>query len=665
MPAQSLITPPLTLASAERLFWRQEWARHYPVWLYGAALWVWLFLVPGQTTETSQVLPWSILWTGALALALSGDDLRRGIDPLVRTLALDGRHRWQMRTAAAILGGVVFYLLGWVASTHEWAWHLWKLVAPGQFSEPPASNLTPFAPGHGLGLIATVAVLGSLAAAWYHGMVPGLLYAAAVGLAAYGCTGSDPALLWNFQYESFHHHTEQAKRAAMVAGACVAGSIAVWFIGSHHSARRPPIVTSGRSVPYVSILVAILGLVATASVILSTIQFLKDSGLSPEKDSPFPSPASTADRPWTGFWLVFTWVEIGVLAAWWTVQYRASRGQGGRRLTALSPRWLPWLGGTLAAIHLIAQPASLFSRIDPDLRSPWPFPIEPPPVSTTQSWTEAATGQQYDSLPPGYDVALWAHYSGRPHEPIAWRTGSLPLPKTSQTAIALHFDPTALWPHPIQFEVAVRGTNPLTLSDQVATGYGRSDFRVRLTAPRSAGGGEWVSRDSFLPASLDLRIFRPAFIQPTVQAHLEWSLILLPQRPGQPAVERPWHKILPPDVASLVGTANIVHRPLVRNWRRGGEGSGLRGIESELRNDFFLFVPALLLAGILLRHGRFAGPVFLAIAITSLLATIAADARRFHAERAIAQNPVFPAYQRDLARAISDISYFQDNRRHR
>ena len=108
--------PAFTRASADRLFWRQEWARHWPLWVNGLALWLWLFLVPGQTTEESQVLRWSILWTGALAMILAGDDLRRGIDPLVRGLALDGRRRWQFRTLTVLAGGSLFYLAGWVAS---------------------------------------------------------------------------------------------------------------------------------------------------------------------------------------------------------------------------------------------------------------------------------------------------------------------------------------------------------------------------------------------------------------------------------------------------------------------------------------------------------------------------------------------------------------------
>jgi hypothetical protein len=259
-------------------------------------------------------------------------------------------------------------------------------------------------------------------------------------------------------------------------------------------------------------------------------------------------------------------------------------------------------------------------------------------------------------------VALWAHYSGRPREPIAWRTGSLPLPtKSPETTIVLHFDPTSLWPQPIELEITIRRTRPAFVhSPQDYTTIGTSQLRLKLSASRAFGEGEWLREEFPLPANFDLKKLAPAYVSPFTLNHLDWSLVLLPQRPGQPVVERPWHEILPPAVAELVGTASSVDHPAFARPRRLlREGSGLPGMQYELRESLWLFIPAILLAGILLRHCRVAGPVLLAVAVTALLTAIAADARRIRAERAVAENPDFPAYQRALARALSYISYFR------
>jgi hypothetical protein len=667
-------TPPLTRRSAERLFWRQEWARHQPMWLAGLALWIWLFLVPGPTAAETEVLRWSILWTGALALVLAGDDLRRGIDPLVRTLALESRRRWQMRTAVTMVGGAVFYALGWIASTEEWAWHLWRWVAPGDFSNSAVSQLSPIAPAHGLAVITTIAVVGSLAASSYHGMIPGLLYAAGIWLASHGCAGSHPVILMGID-KMYFSMFEQAQRAAILAGFGVLMSVAAWFIGSHHAAHRAPIATSGKPMGAVSKLIALMALLASVPVVLWTLSLTSGFNPSPKIEPLFPA-TSMVNHPGRAFllWGALAWIELFLLAVWWFVQHRTNHGEGASLRRRFHPRWLPWLAGSLAFVHLVGQPAWTFRQIAPELHTPWPFPITPPNVATTQSWAEADKGPQYTSLPPGYDIALWAHYPGREHEPIAWRTGSLSLPANDQspgTATAFHFDSTSRWPHPIVFEVNLDMIRPRPPAHNSTVG--QLQLRLHLSAARSSGES-WVSLNGRpLPANLEYKKIAPFFssVWPGDSRFtgLVWSLVLLPQRPEAPAVERPWHEMLPDTISqSLVAPQesqwpiDLPHSPR--------SDPGLRGWLQQLRklspphSMGLLLVPIVLLAGLLLRHCRFAAPAILAIALLCLLASVAADARRIQAERTLSQKPTLPPYQQSLAKAKSNLSFFSPTNSH-
>jgi hypothetical protein len=661
--------PPLTRASADRLFWRQEGARHWPLWVNGLALWIWLFLVPGETTEESQVLRWSILWTGVLALVLAGDDLRRGIDPLVRGLPLDPARRWQFHTLTVLAGGSLFYLAGCIASSERWAWHLWHHVASGPFSGlATTTEPSPFEPWQGLCVLALVALLCCLAAAHFHGMIMGLVYAGGVWLASYGCAGEYPPLLseWDRSGGIRPPNGFEYLNRAMTAGLiCLVLAGFAWTIGTLHAARRPPIHTSGQSVSLVSVAVALAGGLAVLQLLLVTflqqgagvIPFLTTSMTS---ITVFDADRFRANSP-LSWWTGLAWLQAGFFVAWMLVRLRARRQGETVAASGWKHQWWLWLAGTIALGHLFAQPVLALRAKSPDLDRPWLHHLDFPQVTSTQSWDEAYNRPSYTSIPAGYDACVWAAYPDEPFKPIALQTGTLPIPSVQQSTshLNLTFPPTSLWPRPVVARLELYRSIAAPTPEPGATLS--SDLQLSIRNPESDPHFEWLTRRYFpLPANYAEGHFMPikvsAFDVGGAGSRVMWSLTLVPQRPDRPPTQRAW--------GDVIG----VHSRGLNMYEASPPRSrfsqpGIRGLLALLFlhpscPPFLLLMPLTLLSGLLLRHSRLGGAWVLVICTALLLALPWADRHRIESELRISRNPAYPEYQRDLARAKASISFF-------
>ncbi len=241
---------PLTVRSAQQLCWRQEWHRHRTLWTGGLAVWIFLFLIPGVTTSPGLVLTWSVLWTGVLSFTVAGYDLRHGIDPLVRGLALDGGQRWLMRLLMVILGSWIFHLAGSLAVDQFWAHRLWQPLANGPFSDAVRgeANTTRL---EALAILALVAASNTLICARNHGSFWGIVYVSWLA----GETGIAGWIETKVKAPGSYAMAPDTVSSWLIG---LAGSLAAVhaFAGANLESRRAPITSvpaSRRSMPYVMI----------------------------------------------------------------------------------------------------------------------------------------------------------------------------------------------------------------------------------------------------------------------------------------------------------------------------------------------------------------------------------------------------------------------------
>ena len=649
---------PLSQRSADRLFWRQEWSRHWTVWLNGLALWLWLFLIPGPLTEESEVLRLSILFTGCLALMLAGDDLRRGIDPLVHCLPLPPERRWHLRTLTAVAGGCLFYLAGIMAASGRWAWHLWQPVANGPFVGDRTSGRIGFDHWQALGILCLVGVVICLITANYRSRLGAVLATLGVVLTAFVLGGAHPiathAGIW-FSGRTAKYLVSPELQAALIGIISWISAAVFWMAGTRFGRRRSPLHSTAQPPTSLIALTGAVGiLIATSWVYLllgiwSSLGYFLQFG--------YPS----------RFWHLWGTAELALFGVWWWKWRRATVAWQAEPVAY----WVRWLGAAsalMAVAHLAAQPVHSLLLISRSLRSEWRGPAPTPMVTTSQSWAEAEAGKHYDPAPTSLDVIVWSHHDNRPTEPISLATTVMPLPATADAATSgqLTLAPGSPGSEIVEIELQLRWVETSrageTMIDPVTgaavgrdrTGSASLYLQLYQRQPgakpvRMNGSGfacmAVFGKGIFLP---DRRAISRESPNPET---LGYSLALIPQRPGQPTTARLFHD------AVRTHSSQPLHADLVYFKK------GIWGLESVFSRAgqptlLSLILPGFVLGGYLLLRSRFGGLHLFAATCLFLIACSWADGRRIQKELALSRDPTLPQQQRDFARTQAAISYF-------
>ncbi len=418
----AITRPPLSAGSAQRLCWRQEWTRHRYLWANGLAVWVFLFLIPGGTTAPPAVLACSALWTGVLAMAVCGYDLRHGIDPLVRGLALDAGRRWLMRLLIVIAGSWAFYTAGLFACQMELAHRLWQPLANGPFSDSPAALTPTVLDGFAaLALLALMSAAGAIGNARQHGSLWGLAFGTVVVvISLLAANGDGIVRAWP------GHPAPTALSVTLWVGGVAAVAFAgLTAAGWRMEERRPPLLTApGRSGgPFV-----VAGVFMAVVVLELFHAFYRWEGV--------PSWLRFAASLW--HWLLLgqavlfgLWIAREHRLGWPSPLVRSDARRGA--LTALVPLT------HLVALLVVALPGP----------RPGGRPVSTDtPVHASQSWAEAVSrAREGGGQISGFDAVLYLATEGNPatlfhvaHTPVPlgqW----VPIMAASQQILRVRVEP--------------------------------------------------------------------------------------------------------------------------------------------------------------------------------------------------------------------------------
>lgn len=635
---------PLTRRHAERLLWREEWRAHSRTLGMGAALWIWLYLVPGQTAQAGQLLGWSLAWAGVSAMLIAGRDLRHGIDPLMRLLAPPHHVRWHMRAAIILLASFVFYTLALFSIEGQWAAKLWNPLANGPFVANQAETVSPFQPWQGLSVVAGAALAAALAASCLHGIIFNVAFTAVFIVLATQLSGDHPGLVAYLTpaYEKRAIEYEATTRTFGLAGLGVA--VGAWLLGAFIARRRPVITTHSDTAEAQA---ASAGLAFSLLTVIAVLLWARTilSGYSSDGLT----------------WAVFLPAAISILlAAWWAHIRRARKSHS---LPSRRSKMLAAVIGILTATHLGLYLWQVFYLPVSPLRETWPPVMEDLKVHTGQTADEAY--RQYGSVrPTSLDIFLFTHFDAAYSTPFSLRSYTIEVPAPGESRhidveLPLPGDPAALLTvrldvdSPPQRQIskhifATLTPNNITLSP-AAEALSYTTTGLRLDSP---GMGFLIFHKHPHPRP-DLPLARK-----TAGLPITCRLLAIPRLPGQPTRELSWDETV---------------RGINRGWHihsayeiPGHRGSGVKGLLGNgIAGVFWLGIPLLVFGSFAHHYCRNWPWVLLGSGASLLFCAIWIDGLRQENLLRMSHDSQLPPPQRDLATGWLRSSYFHHPKKFR
>lgn len=627
---------PLTRRHAERLLWREEWRAHSRTLGMGAALWIWLYLVPGQTAQYGQLLGWSIAWAGVCALLIAGRDLRHGIDPLMRLLAPPHHLRWHMRAAIILLASLAFYTLALFAIEGQWAFKLWSPLANGPFVADQNVTITPFHPWQGLAVVAAVAMLFALAASCLHGVIFGVAFAAVLVVLATQLSGEHPGIVAfltpNHEIQAIGY--EATTRTLSLAGLGVAAG--GWLMGAFIARRRPVITTHSRTAEAQA---AKAGLAFSLLAVIAALLWART----------IIGRTSSDGLTWTFFLPLAASV---LLAAWWAHIWRAQKSHS---LPSRRSKTLAAVIGILTATHLGLYLWQVFYLPVAPLRETWPPVMEDLKVETGQTVYEASR-QGGSVRPSSLDVFLFTHFDSAYDRPFTLRSYTVEVPPPGESRhinveLPLPSDPAAL------FTARLDVVSPAKPPQQKNTRHIAAT--LTLNNPSLSPAAEALSYTTAYRTSSQLIFFTHAhggrldldLATKTAGLPIKCRLLAIPRLPGQSSRELSWSETVH-WINQGWYSSSAYHIPKPQGpGVKGLLGGGIAGI-------FWLGIPFLVFGSFAHHYCRRWPWLLLGGTVALLLGMISLDGLRQQNLQRMTRDSRLPSSQRNLAGGWWWHSYF-------